>query len=258
MKKYSDFAIKTCNKFKKNQEKFAKTYDLNSYQEWYYEHETSIITFKKPEGEINFEYIPIGSYSNSAKTWLWAWNNKELHHNNKLQTILVKKFGEKHNYSELTKGYFEADKYIGWELTAITFNLIDALGAYRIVSEENLEIYFLITDEIDNDFIEELKKINKSKTEKLIDCSKHGKSRPAFICQHLNKNQQTGFEESFETQIGMYLQEDDELSAWCNKCEEIRSKDDGWNDENMEFAKIKLVCENCYFEIKEYNIPNLK
>jgi hypothetical protein len=121
------------------------------------------------------------------------------------------------------------------------------------VNEDNLEIYFLITDEIENDFVEELKKINKSKTEKHLECGKHGKSRPAFICQHLNENNQTGFEESFETEIGMYLAEDDYLSAWCNKCEEIRNKDDGWNDENMEFAKIKLVCENCYFEIKEYN-----
>ena len=52
MKKYSDFAIKTCNKFKKNQEKFAKTYDLKSYSEWFYDHETSIITFKNNKKEI--------------------------------------------------------------------------------------------------------------------------------------------------------------------------------------------------------------
>ena len=253
MKKYSDFAIKTCNEFKEIQKNFVETYDLNSYTEWFYDEETSLITFKKAESELTFEYIPIGSYSNSTKTWLWAWNNKELLHNNKLKTILVKKFGEKHNFLELTEGYFEADEYIGWELTSVTFNLIEAIGSYRIVNEDNLEIYFLITDEIENDYVEELKKTNQNKTEKLIECKKHGKSRPAFICQHLNENEKKGFEESFETEIGMYLQEDDDLSAWCNKCEEIRIKDNGWNDENMETAKIKLVCENCYFEIKEFN-----
>ena len=253
MEKYSDFAIRTCNEFKEIQKDFVETYDLNSYSEWFYDEETSLITFKKQEGELNFEYIPIGSYSNSTKTWLWAWDNKKLVHNNKLKTILVKKFGEKHNYSELTEGYFEADEYIGWELTSITFDLIEAIGSYRIVNDDNLEIYFLITDEIENDFVEELKKINKNKTEKLIQCKRHGKSRHAFICQHLNENEKTGFEEAFETEIGMYLEEDDDLSAWCNKCEEIRNKADGWNDENMEIAKIKLVCENCYFEIKEFN-----
>lgn len=253
MEKYSDFAIKACNEFKEIQKDFVETYDLNSYSEWFYDEETSLITFKKQEGELNFEYIPIGSYSNSTKTWLWAWANKELVHNNKLKTSLVKKFGEKYNYLELTEGYFEADEYIGWELTSITFNLIEAIGSYRIVNDNNLEIYFLITEEIENDFVEELKKINKSKTEKLIECEIHGKSRPAFICQHLNNNNQTGFEESFETEIGMYLGEDDDLSAWCNKCEETRNNDDGWNDENMKIAKIKLVCESCYFDIKEHN-----
>lgn len=253
MKKYSDFAIRTCKDFKEIQKDFVETYDLNSYSECFYDDETSLITFKKQEGELTFEYIPIGTYSNLTKTWLWAWGNVELVHNNKLKTILVRQFGEKHNYSELTEGYFEADEYIGWELTSITFYLIEALGSYRIVNDDNLEIYFLITDEIENDFVEELKKINKSKTDKLIECGIHGKSRAAFICQHLNINDKTGFEESFQTEIGMYLEQDDDLSAWCNKCEETRSNDNGWNDENMEIAKIKLVCENCYFEIKEYN-----
>ncbi|MET4084286.1 hypothetical protein ABIB40_004263 [Pedobacter sp. UYP30] len=253
MEQYSDFAIKTCNEFKKVQEKFVETYDLNSYTEYFYDEETSLITFKKPQAELNFEYIPIGSYSNSTRTWLWSWNNKELVHNNKLKTLLVKKFGEKYKYSELTEGYFDADEFIGWELTSITFDLIEAIGSYRIVNEHNLEIYFLITDKIENNFVEELKKINKSKTEKLIECEKHGKSRNAFICQHLNEKEKTGFEESFESEIGMYLEEDEDLSAWCNKCEERRNKDDGWNDENMQIAKIKLVCENCYFGIKEFN-----
>ncbi len=253
MEKYSDFAIKTCKEFKEIQENFVDSYDLNSYTEWFYDEKTSLITFNKPESELNFEYIPIGSYSNETKTWLWSWNNKELLHNNKLKTLLVKKFGEKHNFTELTEGYFGADEFIGWELTSITFNLIEAIGSYRIVNENNLEIYFLITEEIANDFVTELKEINKNKTEKQIQCEKHGSSRPAFICQHLNKSEITGFEESFETEIGMYLNEDDDLSAWCTECENKRIKDDGWNEENEKFAKIKLVCENCYFEIKEFN-----
>ncbi|AYN04615.1 DUF6882 domain-containing protein [Flavobacterium sp. 140616W15] len=253
MKKYSDFAMSTCNKFKEIQEKFVEKYNLNDFTEWFYDEETSLITFKKGQTELNFEYIPIGSYSNSSKTWLWAWNNKELLHNNKLKTILIKQFGKENNYSRLTQASFDADKNIGWELTAIAYDLIKAIGSYRIINEDNLEIYFLLTDEIDNNFVEELKKINKNKTKKLIQCKKHGFSRPAFICQHLNENDKTGFEEAFETEIGMHLEEDDDLSAWCNKCEEARIKDDGWNQKNMKIAKIKLACEQCYFKIKETN-----
>ncbi|MEA9414687.1 DUF6882 domain-containing protein [Flavobacterium sp. PL02] len=254
MKKYSDFAINICNEFKSIQEKFVEKYNLNDFTEWFYDEETSLITFKKGQTELNFEYIPIGSYSNSGKTWLWAWNNKELLHNNKLKTLLIKQFGEKNNYSKLTEGFFDADKYVGWELTAIAYNMIEAIGSYRIVNDNNLEIYFLLTDKIESNFVEELKIINKSKTEKQIQCKKHGSNRLAFICQHLNEIDKTGFEEAFESEIGMYLGEDDNLSAWCNKCEETRIKDDGWNEENIKMAKIKLVCEECYFEIKEKNL----
>jgi hypothetical protein len=253
MENFSDFANKICNEFKAIQEGFVRAYDISSYTNWFYDSVTSLITFKKAAIELNFEYTPIGSYDRTSKTWLWAWGNKDLRHNNKLKTILVKKFGARHHYPKLTEPYFEADEHIGWELTAITYNLIDAIGTYRIVNDDNLEVYFLLTDLIDNDFVEELKEINKSKTEKLIECRMHGLKRAAYICQHLNKHDKTGFEESFGTEIGMDLGVDDDLSAWCNHCEAIRYKDDGWNDYNIEIANIKSVCENCYFEIKDFN-----
>jgi hypothetical protein len=47
--------------------------------------------------------------------------------------------------------------------------------------------------------------------------------------------------------------EDDDFQAWCYECEKVRVEHDGWNDESMEFSDIKLVCEKCYFEIKESN-----
>lgn len=52
----------------------------------------------------------------------------------------------------------------------------------------------------------------------------------------------------------MELDKDDDFQAWCSECEKERLKTDGWNDESMEFAKIKLVCERCYFGIKEFNL----
>jgi hypothetical protein len=51
----------------------------------------------------------------------------------------------------------------------------------------------------------------------------------------------------------MELDDDDNFQAWCSDCEIERLKTDGWNDESMKYAKIKLVCEMCYFEIKAAN-----
>lgn len=52
----------------------------------------------------------------------------------------------------------------------------------------------------------------------------------------------------------MELSEDDHFQAWCSECELIRQKEGEWNDKSMAFAALKLVCEKCYFEMKELNL----
>jgi hypothetical protein len=63
-----------------------------------------------------------------------------------------------------------------------------------------------------------------------------------------------GFEESFETIENMELGEDDDFQAWCDECEIVRQQEDGWNETSMKFADIRIVCEKCYFEMKEVNL----
>jgi hypothetical protein len=105
----------------------------------------------------------------------------------------------------------------------------------------------LIKEQVDNEVAKKMK-------EQTIECATHGLKRHAFICQHLSKEVKTGFEEAFPTTKGMELDEDDDLQAWCDACELVRQKTDGWDEESMEFAKIRLVCEDCYFEIKDFNL----
>jgi hypothetical protein len=105
----------------------------------------------------------------------------------------------------------------------------------------------LMMEKIDNDAAAKIK-------EQTITCERHGANRMAFVCQHLSTETQTGFEEAFPSYKGMELEEDDDLQAWCDQCELERLRTDGWNDESTKFAGIKLVCEDCYFEIKEFNL----
>lgn len=51
----------------------------------------------------------------------------------------------------------------------------------------------------------------------------------------------------------MDLGEDDDFQAWCGECEKVRIRNNGWNEHAEEFANIRLVCEYCYFELKEFN-----
>jgi hypothetical protein len=52
----------------------------------------------------------------------------------------------------------------------------------------------------------------------------------------------------------MALANDNDFQAWRDECEVVRQKEGEWNEASMAFAEIKLVCERCYFEMKELNL----
>jgi hypothetical protein len=52
----------------------------------------------------------------------------------------------------------------------------------------------------------------------------------------------------------MELSDEDDFQAWCDECEGVRKSEGEWNDQSMKFADIKVVCEKCYFEMKELNL----
>ena len=82
-------------------------------------------------------------------------------------------------------------------------------------------------------------------------CESHGASRTAFVCQHLNKNTHTGFHEAFES--NPLIEPDDDYQAWCDECEKMRQQEGEWNDVSEGFAEIRLICDQCFFEIKSRN-----
>jgi hypothetical protein len=125
---------------------------------------------------------------------------------------------------------------------------VGGLGIYRPVSE-HLLIFMVMMEVVDNETAQNIK-------EKYVECDAHDYQRRAFVCQHLNRHTKVGFVEAFETFEGMELGDDDDFQAWCDTCEKVRQQADGWNDESMEVADIKLLCEQCYFDIKELNTGN--
>lgn len=250
---YSDFAQDAIDKLKDLQESFKAQYDIDRYAHWFYTQSTELLRlYDNDTDQLYLKYIPVGTYSEKEKTWMWSWANKHSREQSKNETLSIKEFGEKEGFDKLSEGYFSGDEYDGWEFIAIAHHLLGGIGGYRTKSD-GLCKYFLIVSEVDP---EEAKKMD----EKLIECGVHGRLRHAFICQHLTRKKVTGFEESFPTYIGMPLGEDDDFMAWCDECEKVRVRCDGWAEEAMKFANMKVVCEECYFDIKEVNtsqrLPN--
>lgn len=248
MNHYQEFATSELNKLIKIQNKLKEQYKIDSYSNWFYDSESEILRlYNDDNNEIFFRYIPIGTFSLTSKTWMWSWFNNYLNEKNKLKTLNIKTFGEENHYTKLSEGTFQSDEYDGWEFLAISLKILDGIGAYNIKTEK-LNFYLLLIEKLEAHNNSEIKKLKQ----KTVNCGNHGFRRPAFVCQHLNLENPIGFEEAFETYKGMDL--DDDLQAWCNECEKIRIKYGEWNEESEKFAKIKLICEDCYFEMKALNI----
>lgn len=244
---YIEFLEESFKLLKRKQKGLYEKYDIDSYANWYYDQATGLITFSSESKEINFRYYSVGTYSKKTNTWKWSWDNEHTLNKVKERLEEVKSFGEENGFSKLTKGCFESEMEEGWDFTSISCKLLNGIGAYRPETED-LYIFMILYE-----FVEE--EDAKEEKDKFVNCNEHQRGRRAFICQHLKKNSKLGFEEAFDTFEGMEFEfKDDDFQAWCDECERVRIKTDGWNEESMAFTSIKLVCEKCYFEIKESNI----
>ena len=82
-----------------------------------------------------------------------------------------------------------------------------------------------------------------------VECSEHGDQEPAFVCRHLNLREPVGFVEGYAPEDPA----EDLFQAWCSACDEILTQEGEWNDRSEAFAAIRLVCRDCYREMKALN-----
>lgn len=245
---YEEFSQEKLDNLIQIQDLFKKQFDIDAYANWFYDSEFELLRlYNSDDDEIYFTYIPVGSYSHKKQTWMWSWFNDSSIEKSKEKVLQVKEFGVKNQYEKLSEGTFPSDEFDGWELTSVCLDFLNGIGAYK-VNSDHLDIYMILID-VENRNSKNVKQLRQ----KTVDCNQHGYARPAFICKHLDCKTVRGFHEAFDTYKGMELEEDDDFQAWCDECEKIRIKHGEWNEKSESFAQIKLICENCYFELKNFN-----
>ena len=171
---YNSFAEKCVEELKLLQDKFQETYDVDRYENWFYNQATGLLTFSTGDAQLNFKYFDVGSFSAKSSTWKWSWDNEHTLDNVKESTKLLKEFGEKLSYSKLTTGCFPSDEYEAWEFTAIAANLTHGIGVYRRVNGDGLQIFLVVTKFVDNETAQNIK-------DKFVQCSTHEYRRRAFV-----------------------------------------------------------------------------
>lgn len=77
-------------------------------------------------------------------------------------------------------------------------------------------------------------------TDSAIQCSQHGESAAAYVCEHLAVNPEQQW-------FGDYPSEENQCpDAWCERCDAAFQKEGAWNENNEGTAKIKMICTGCY------------
>jgi hypothetical protein len=83
----------------------------------------------------------------------------------------------------------------------------------------------------------------------MMECARHGRRRPAFICQHLRLGEGIGFKQPQEP----LDPEAPFQNAWCDACDKVLLREGEWNDVSEGFAKVMVICEGCLEEIRSRN-----
>lgn len=90
--------------------------------------------------------------------------------------------------------------------------------------------------------------------ESFMECSCHGRQKPAFICQHLLHGDLLGFFQPDEPPTT----DEPWQQAWCEAREAVRMLAGGWNEESEPFAAVKLICDGCFQVVRARNIKHQK
>jgi hypothetical protein len=77
-------------------------------------------------------------------------------------------------------------------------------------------------------------------------CGGHGASFPTYVCTHLFHGEDQGFHASD-------VPANPRPDAWCDRCEAVRLRAGGWNEESEKAVEITLACGTCYDIIEENN-----
>jgi hypothetical protein len=88
-----------------------------------------------------------------------------------------------------------------------------------------------------------------SDSEDKVQCSIHGANEATFMCKHLVEGEKQGFNLGYDPENPDSLYPD----AWCDQCEDVLDAEGEWNDKSETFADIKVLCSQCYEEIRERN-----
>jgi hypothetical protein len=125
-------------------EQVQKEFKVGTYQRWYYDQPSQKLTFYN-DGKLIVEtdFQAVGSFSSKSETWMWSWHNESIEEAAKREMFKVKEFCEQLGIRKGIEGYWPADEYDPWDMTALALHVLGYQGSYRC-SEGGLDGMFVV------------------------------------------------------------------------------------------------------------------
>jgi hypothetical protein len=136
---YPDWRHEAVHQLQEKNARLNDAFRLGQWPRYDYDVDAGTLVFSE-EGvaKVIAEIQIVGTTSENAGDWLWAWANSHWPADCIKDAELVRAFGEEHGICELTHECLEDDDLnaLGWEMTAVMARITDAPGAYRPPREE--------------------------------------------------------------------------------------------------------------------------
>ncbi|QLY81812.1 hypothetical protein HZF06_09575 [Clostridium intestinale] len=135
---FDDFVDKCYEEMEQKQEKLFNTYNIGTYDKYWFDQETKTLQFKNnDEVLLEFNIVCIGTWGHQKNTWMWGWANASFTNEIREDAILLKGLTEYTGYEVFKKIGFECDEVMAYESVAMAVNYLNALGMYKIPGEKS-------------------------------------------------------------------------------------------------------------------------
>jgi hypothetical protein len=130
----------------KTQEKFYMEYEIEKYQSYFYDQSREMLLFENEDGSgIAFSYVGIGSYHSEKQSWMWDWANETTEEVQREKSEKLRELFYITGNAKFNDPVLLVDDEGAWELIAMCFTHLKAIGMYT-VSNDDLQIFIALIE----------------------------------------------------------------------------------------------------------------
>ncbi len=143
---YPDWRHEAFHELMEKIDRLKAEFQLGQWPRYDYDLQAGTLTFSE-EGvpKVIAEIQVVGSTSEKAGNWLWAWGNDHWPRERTVDAETVRDFGEKNGICELTHEYLQDEdlNHLGWEMAAVAARITEGVGAYRPPRDEGGGLFLI-------------------------------------------------------------------------------------------------------------------